>query len=104
MRKHETPRVAPGVVLFQEFEIADEVLVVEGDLIEFLAPAKKMRGRPSTVPSAGDDQVQWKIRGPIRSPSCAASRPVALSSTIRLGASGSGLPLCLLFTPLPVLR
>ena len=54
------------------------------------------------MPKAGDDQVQWIVRGAIRSLSSATNRPVVLSSTIKLGALGEGMTTCELSTPLDV--
>ena len=48
----------------------------------------------------GDDQVQWKMFGPIRWSSRATIRPVRLSSTTRLGASGERILRWVLSTPL----
>ena len=51
-------------------------------------PPKKIKVRPLTRPRDGDDQLPCSKRRPIFSSSLATSRPVFLSRTIKVGASG----------------
>src|ERR1035441_389074 len=69
-----------------------------------LPAAKKTSGRPFTAASDGEDQVLWKMFGAMCSLSRAIKRPVCLSSTTRLGASGVRMRLWVLSTPVLVFR
>src|ERR1039457_2120324 len=69
-----------------------------------LPAAKKTSGRPFTAARDGADHVLWKMFGAMCSSSRATKRPVCLSSTTRLGASGVRMRLWVLSTPVPVFR
>jgi len=64
--------------------------------------AEKDEGPPIHLPIEGEDHVQWKICGAIRSSSRATSLPVRLSRTTKLGASGCRILRCVLSTPVPL--
>ena len=67
-----------------------------------LPPPKKIRVRPFTQPGEGEDQLQWSKPWPIFSSSRATNRPLFLSRTIKLGASGRGILSCRSSMPLEV--